>query len=65
MGDDHPILWKHCVGQGRVFYSAMGHTAETYAEPAYRDVLQRAIAWAGRLDPALASAANPLPCEAP
>lgn len=65
MGDDHPILWKHCVGQGRVFYSAMGHTAETYAEPAYPDVLQRAIAWAGRLDPALARAANPLPCEAP
>ncbi len=47
MGDDHPVIWKHCVGSGRVFYSAQGHTAASYAEPAYRQVLQRAIAWAG------------------
>ena len=48
MGADHPVIWKHCVGAGRVFYSALGHTAESFAEPAYRDLLAAAIAWAGR-----------------
>ena len=53
MGADHPIIWKHCVGSGRVFYSAMGHTAESYGEPEYREVLRRAILWA----------ADPQACE--
>lgn len=51
MGSDHPIMWKHCVGRGRVLYAAPGHTAETYAEPEYRMLLERAIAWAGRMVP--------------
>ena len=63
MGDDHPMIWKHCVGAGRVLYSALGHTAESYADPKYREVLARAIAWAGRLDPDAAPPANPLVCE--
>ncbi|HSB96650.1 MAG TPA: ThuA domain-containing protein [Spongiibacteraceae bacterium] len=46
MGADHPIIWKHCVGRGRVFYSAMGHTASSYEEPKYQAVLTHAIAWA-------------------
>lgn len=50
MGSDHPVIWKHCVGGGRVFYSALGHTAESYAEPEYRRVLERATAWAARLE---------------
>ncbi len=49
MGADHPIIWKHCIGEGRVFYSAMGHTKETYQEPEYQDLLERAMAWAGNL----------------
>jgi len=32
MGPDHPIIWKHCVGKGRVFYSALGHQASAYQE---------------------------------
>lgn len=50
MGDDHPIAWCHSVGKGRVFYSAMGHTPESYAEPRFRAFLEGAIGWAGRLD---------------
>lgn len=46
MGADHPIVWRHCVENGRVFYSAMGHTAETYQEPAYRTLIEHAVAWA-------------------
>jgi type 1 glutamine amidotransferase len=46
MGADHPIIWRHCVNDGRVFYSAMGHTAESYQEPAYRTLIEQAVAWA-------------------
>ncbi|MBK6581812.1 MAG: ThuA domain-containing protein [Gammaproteobacteria bacterium] len=63
MGSDHPMIWKHCAGAGRVFYSALGHTAESYSDPKYREVLMRAIVWAGRLDPAAALPADPLICE--
>ena len=46
MGADHPVIWKHPVGQGRAFYSALGHSASAYDEPLYRQVLAGAIAWA-------------------
>jgi type 1 glutamine amidotransferase len=36
MGADHPIAWCHRVGRGRSWYTAMGHTAESYAEPLFR-----------------------------
>ena len=62
MGADHPMIWKHCVRKGRVFYAALGHTAETFAEPQYRGLLQRAIAWAGRIGSPAASP-MPLDCE--
>jgi len=62
MGSDHPIIWKHCVGRGRVFYAAPGHTAETYAEPEYRALLERAISWAGRIG-VQAPVSEPLDCE--
>lgn len=46
MGKDHPMMWWKCVGKGRMFYSALGHTAESYAEPLNQDVLKGAISWA-------------------
>ncbi len=48
MGKDHPIIWTRCVGKGRAFYSALGHTAESFAEPAHREMLAGAIGWAMR-----------------
>lgn len=50
MGKDHPIAWWHCVGKGRVLYSGVGHTAQSYAEPAYQKMLLGALKWALRLD---------------
>jgi type 1 glutamine amidotransferase len=47
---DHPIVWLHCIGNGRVFYSAMGHRAEAYREPEYVRMLDGAIVWAAGLD---------------
>ncbi len=49
MGDDHPIMWKHEVGRARSFYTGMGHTKETYAEPLFREKIRRAIQWVGRV----------------
>lgn len=49
MGADHPIVWKRCVEQGRAFYSAMGHTAESYSEPKHVEMLERAVAWTAGL----------------
>ena len=46
MGKDHPLVWSHCVGRGRALYSALGHTAESYAEPKHQQLLRGAIAWA-------------------
>lgn len=50
MGADHPVIWKHCANHGRVFYSALGHTAQSYSEPRYRSVLEHAIAWAAGIE---------------
>ena len=46
MGADHPVAWWRCVGTGRVFYSAGGHTAETFSDPTYRRFLEGAVKWA-------------------
>ena len=51
MGDDHPIIWTHCVGRGRAIYSALGHQAEAYREPLHRRLLGQAIAWARETPP--------------
>jgi uncharacterized protein len=34
MGDDHPLAWYHENCGGRSFYTALGHTEESYTEPA-------------------------------
>lgn len=50
MGKDHPITWWRCVGKGRALYSAGGHTASSFSEPAYRQLLTGALRWTLRLD---------------
>jgi type 1 glutamine amidotransferase len=36
MGADHPLVWCHRSGKGRAWYSAMGHTPESWADPPFR-----------------------------
>jgi hypothetical protein len=43
---DHPIAWSRCVGNGRSFYSAIGHRPETYSESHHVKLLEQAIVWA-------------------
>lgn len=47
MGEDHPVVWYNCVGQGKAFYSALGHKGEYFNESHYKLLLTNAINWAG------------------
>lgn len=46
MGTDHPHAWCHEHAGGRAFYTAGGHTVESYAEPAFRAHLLGGIRYA-------------------
>lgn len=45
MGADHPLVWRHCVGQGHAVYSALGHAGSMYAEPLMIKLLDNAMSW--------------------
>jgi len=42
---DHPMIWHHEIGEGRVFYSALGHQASSYSDENYRKLLLEASKW--------------------
>ena len=46
MAPDHPIMWSHTYEGGRAWYTAGGHTMESFAEPLFAEHLGRAILWA-------------------
>jgi type 1 glutamine amidotransferase len=46
MGSDHPITWSHEYEGGRAFYTALGHTKESYSDPLFVGMLTRAVVWA-------------------
>jgi type 1 glutamine amidotransferase len=48
MGSVHPIAWCHAFEGGRAWYTGLGHTVESYAEPAFRRHLRAGIRWAAR-----------------
>ncbi len=52
---DHPIAWCQEYDGGRAFYTGLGHTPESFAEPAYLDHLKGGILWAAGLLPGDAS----------
>jgi uncharacterized protein len=42
----NPLVWCHDFGGGRVFYSALGHTSESYSEPYMVNLLSGALDYA-------------------
>lgn len=50
MPEHHPIAWCHEFGGGRAFYTAGGHTDESFSEPEFRKHLVGAIFWAAGMD---------------
>jgi type 1 glutamine amidotransferase len=51
MGADHPIAWSHEFQGGRAWYTAGGHTEESYSEPLFRRHLLEGIRYAAGLTP--------------
>ena len=43
-----PVVFKSRFGQGRVFYSALGHKPHELADPSVAAILKRGLAWAAR-----------------
>lgn len=43
-----PVVWKKRYGAGRVFYSALGHTAEEFNVPQMRTIMERGMLWAAK-----------------
>ncbi|GAA3205305.1 ThuA domain-containing protein [Nonomuraea helvata] len=48
MGGDHPITWCHPQSSGRAFYTGLGHTQESYADPNFRTLLLGGIRYAAK-----------------
>jgi uncharacterized protein len=45
-GDNHPMAWYHEYEGGKVFYTELGHTVESYTEPLYLKHLLGGIKYA-------------------
>ncbi|NJO37074.1 MAG: hypothetical protein HC871_04920 [Rhizobiales bacterium] len=45
-----PVAWKRRYGNGRVFYSSLGHVAREFNVPEMRTILHRGMLWAARQD---------------
>ncbi|MBB5783288.1 ThuA domain-containing protein [Nonomuraea jabiensis] len=45
---DHPITWCHPQSSGRAFYTGLGHTKESYADPNFRTLLLGGIRYAAK-----------------
>lgn len=43
---EHPLAWFQALGGGRAFVTALGHTEESFREPAFLEHLAGGIAWA-------------------
>ncbi len=43
-----PVVWKKRWGQGRVFYSSLGHVAKDFEVPEVLEIMQRGMLWASR-----------------
>jgi type 1 glutamine amidotransferase len=47
----YPSTWARRHGQGRVFYTAMGHREDVWSNPLFQQILFGGIGWAaGHLD---------------
>jgi uncharacterized protein len=44
----YPVTWARAHGQGRVFYTALGHREDVWQSAAFQDLLAGGIRWAAR-----------------
>ena len=43
-----PVVWKRMWGQGKVFYTSLGHVAADFNGPEAREIVRRGLLWATR-----------------
>ena len=43
-----PVVWKRRWGQGRVFFSSLGHVRSDFDVPEAREIARRGLLWASR-----------------
>jgi len=43
-----PVVWKRLHGQGRVFFSSLGHVAKEFEVPEMATIMRRGLIWAAR-----------------
>jgi type 1 glutamine amidotransferase len=43
-----PIAWARQIGQGRLFFTNLGHTLSTWDDPRFRRQIVEAVKWTGR-----------------
>lgn len=43
-----PVVWKRHWGQGRVFYTSLGHVAKDFEVPEAKEIVRRGLLWAAR-----------------
>ena len=43
MGKDHPVAWYRATGNGRTFYTSMGHDATAWAQAPFVRMLENAV----------------------
>lgn len=46
MGGDHPLAWYHEFDGGRAWYTAMGHTVESYSDALFLQHILGGVLWA-------------------
>ena len=49
-GASHPMSWYHSYDGGRSFYTAMGHTVESYHDTMFLEHVYQGVKWAGDFD---------------
>lgn len=60
--EDFPLAWVRTYGEGRVFYSALGHFDDTWRDRRFQRMLEGALLWMTRLADA---PADPRPTARP
>lgn len=45
MGHDHPVAWYRAVGNGRTFYTSMGHDAGAWKQEPFIRMLENTVNW--------------------
>ena len=43
-----PVVWKRTYGEGRVFYTSLGHVAKDFDVPEVKEIVRRGMLWASR-----------------